>query len=126
MFIKATTIGVLVLATVGVVSPASATQYDDLDVVRVAVLAPDDAFEQAMRLLRRSDGSSPTPGEVARAGDLLMHAGPDAFERAMQLLKQPVRHFSDTEIAEAKHGMIEGGSDGFGKAMQLLRRSVGY
>lgn len=92
----------------------------------LAALSPDDAFEQAMRLLRRPDASTPTREEVDRAGHMLMGAGPGAFERAMQLLQRTTQYSSDAEIEAAKKQMVAGGPDAHTKAMQLLMQSFGY
>ena len=125
--------GAIAIASMTLITQASAANdpadafHQSVDArIHPAGLGPEDAFEQAMRLLRRPDGSAPTRAEVDRAGELLMHAGPDAFERAMRLLKQPTRYLSDDEIAAAKQTLSQGGPDGFDKAMQLLHRSFGY
>ena len=107
---------------------ASAVAADDSTSGKIylAALNPDDALEQAMRLLKRPDLTSPTREEVDRAGHILMEAGPGAFERAMQLLKRPTQFSSDAEIEAAKKQMASGGPDAHTKAMQILLHTYGY
>jgi hypothetical protein len=118
----------LLIGAALLVPAAGAIAAGDADGGRIylAGLSPDDAFEQAMRLLRRPDASSPTRDEVDRAGHMLMEAGPGAFERAMQLLKRPTNYSSDAEIDAAKKQMAAGGPDAHTKAMNLLMQNFGY
>ena len=105
-----------------------ATAADDTTGSKIYLAAtnPDDAFEQAMRILKRPDGGSPSREDVDRAGHMLMEAGPDAFERAMALLKRPTGYSSDAEIAAAKKQMTAGGPDAHTKAMNILMHNFGY
>lgn len=105
---------------------SAAAQQSTTATIYLAATNPDDAFEQAMKILKRPDGSKPSKEDVERAGHMLMDAGPDAFERAMQALKRPTAVSSDAEIATAKKEMMSGGPDAHTKAMNILMRNYGY